>query len=186
MTANMAPYPQTASFAKAAITLLQRVVERVGRYTRAFLRVFALAKVVGVGDPTKDLKIDREALQWMCISIPWLLERHVVREPPEAWPDDGWIDGFGVERVDVVSPDEIYLEGLFVWVQGQERWWLDPGAINIKLLFGTDIVAPYKLTFGDATIGLAKRPYSHRAVADRKVEEWLFEFEGPRHSGLNA
>ncbi len=123
----------------------------------------------------------------VCSSIWFLLERHLWRLPGTEFPDNGWVDGFFIERLYVCAPDEIHLRGLFVWVQGQDLWWLDPGTITVRLLPGTEVVARYDLRFGDATTGLAKRPYARRRAPHSIMpSNWLFEFDGPRQSGLNA
>ena len=166
-----------------------RVLERLGRDLRAYMTLLGVAKTIGVDMESQRhyRGIGGDLFVAMCSSIWFMLERHLRRQQGTEFPDDGWVDGFSIEQLRICGPDEIYLGGLFDWVQGQELWWLDPGTISLRFLPGTEVVAHYGLRFGDATTGLAKRPYArHRPPNSIMPSNWLFEFDGPRHSGLNA
>jgi hypothetical protein len=153
---------------------------------RAYQRVLDLGKTIGFVPQPHFRAVGGREFCDASFSLQHLLEIHLCRVVDDAFPSDGWVDGFQFDEVELIGRDVVSIFGLVVWVKGQESWWLDPGAISIRYVPGTDVIAQYTLTFGDAVVGLAKRPYVRNTAIASRPGEWLFEFSGPNISGLNA
>ena len=102
------------------------------------------------------------------------------RHPP-GWSKYAWFDGLFPDRIDVTALDALEVPGTFLWVEGQEYWWLEPGFASVALAPGTQLVTNYALRFGDASKGLTTAPYQERRAAIWVApSKWLYEFVGPR------
>jgi hypothetical protein len=161
--------------------LFQKAIEHLGRDVRAYMHVLNVGKTIGIQPDRHYRALGGREFVDASFSIWCLLERHLANIPPSDFPSNGWVDGFRFEAVEMRGRDDVYFYGLFIWVQGQEHWWLDPGSIEIEFVPNSDAVARYVLRFGDANMGLARRPYTHGAVTGLKPSAWLFEFHGPGH-----
>lgn len=121
-----------------------------------------------------DIQRGRQLLHTDC---QYLLESLLGSEP--RFPANGWVDGFYPDRIEVTARDALHIPGTFLWVEGQENWWLEPGYVSIALAPHTSVIRKYLLQFGDAEKGLATRPYSRRRQQIWAApKEWLFAFDG--------
>jgi hypothetical protein len=133
------------------------------------------------GQAIETLKEEQRARRTLCADCHFLLESHLGKQ--RTFPASGWVDGFYPNRIAVTARDSLDIPGTFLWVEGQEKWWLEPGFASVELQPGTRIAQTYALRFGDAAKGLAKRPFARRrAEIWVAPKEWLFAFDGPSHT----
>jgi hypothetical protein len=158
----------------------------LGRDMRAYMHVLNVGKTIGFVPQPHYKAIGGREFCDVSLRVWHLLELHLRHVQAADFPANGWLDGFRFDEIRIFGRDEVSVFGLVTWVQGQEHWWLDPGSISNRFLPDTHIVAHNSVAFGDRAIRLAKRPYVHGAALPPKPEAWLFEFDGPRLSGLNA
>ena len=122
------------------------------------------------------MRIEQELRIELCASLHFLLERH-IQEPD--WPSDAWVDGLFPDRIAALTRDALEIPGSFLWVQGQDRWWMEPGFAAVDLDAGA-----YTLKVRDASKGLRSAPYQtrRRAVIWIEPTEWMFTFVGKLYS----
>lgn len=166
----------------AGIELVRRSVSHLGQASRAYLE-FWWSFEGRWGEVIESSSEEKEVRWPLCTACHFLLERWLKRL--DGWPDHGWVDGFYPDRINVVGRHALEMPGTFLWVEGQESWWLEPGFVSVQR--GCAGFETYTLKFGDAVTGLSTQPWHspRRAHVWTAPKEWLFEFEGHLHTALH-
>lgn len=116
---------------------------------------------------------EQEARQYLCAAFQFLVERRLAGHLE--WPAGAWFDGFFPDRIQVTGRDALEISGAFLWVDGRNDWWLEPGFASVEFDAGQ-----YTLKIGDLSQGLSKVPYTNRRRAQTWIEPtaWMFTFQG--------
>jgi hypothetical protein len=144
---------------------------RVGNAAREYLGFWWSYNGHWADDP-EAMQQQQELRIQLCSDLHFLLERH-LSEPD--WPPDAWVDALFPDRINVLSREALEIPGAFLWVQGQEHWWLEAGFASVVLDEGV-----YTLKVGDASKGLRNVPYTNPRRAKPWIEptNWMFTFQG--------
>jgi len=128
-------------------------------------------------EPNERISED-EHLRQVCYWLAPLLDRLLGGE-------DGWGHYKSVDAIEPctatrVSPSDLRLEGLVIWMTDTRGDWIDPLSASIHVSDQPSEPLGYRLQFGNAARGLGKCPYGvSQDFPYIPVTDWMFSFDSP-------
>jgi hypothetical protein len=116
-----------------------------------------------------------ENLRTVCSPLDRLLGE--LLSTSDGWSRYHFLDGILPCTAEKLSPDDLFLTGLVVWIGDGGREWKEPLSANLRVSDALPSKIRYELRFADADRGLGTCPYgTPHDFPYVPVTNWMFTF----------